>query len=793
MDKNTQNGYFGKNGSHHNATNGLGAKVPADLSHYLQENELDFKKIFNSLYRYKWLLLGLVVLSTTLAGLFANYVTPIYQSSGTIMISESRNRYSYAGSDLNNLLTSTYGLGVGSTISNELFIIKSRKMSEAVAEQLLETKYMPNGKLFPIITFRDTLGDLKIAPKPVITNRIRSGIGASRVERSADLVTITFSSASPYESANLVNTVINTYSRISTEQNRIAARSALNFLKKERQKVEKSLKEVENELKQFMDQNQLVQIDAQTTQIIDMISQLISTREELRVKQVAINSAIDKYSEQIENLRQGLANQLTNAVSPLIDRFQFRLAELETERILLLTKNPELEDKPNHPKLVELNDQIVGLKRKIDELANKLIAADESGSLIGTDEGSLSGQVLELRRVLLGLNIEQNQYAAQIEVLTDRIKENEAFFEALPENMIAMARLQRDVKINEELFLTISRQYAETSLWEQTQFGLGKPLDYAIVPKRPVKPRKILYLFVGFIFGASAGLLFIFIRESTSRKIRGSEDLKSKPIPLLAVIPNLEEWIQKQFKGKKSVEVKGKEIASRLVTLTDSISPMAEAFRRLRNNIIYSNPDKTFKCLMITSANKGEGKSTALANLAISLTEMGRDVVLIDLDLRRPTVHRVFGERKSSGVKEYLFGEEDLEEIIKPTVVNKLSIITSGEELPDPSSSMQSQKLKSMIAQLTKKFDHVLLDTPPYGLITDAAGLMQAMDGVIIVSRFQHTLIDEFDDTLDNLIRMNINVLGSVLTAYDPKTSTDYYSAKQYKRSMSQYYDYQKG
>src|SRR5699024_2344531 len=146
-----------------------------------------------------------------------------------------------------------------------------------------------------------------------------------------------------------------------------------------------------------------------------------------------------------------------------------------------------------------------------------------------------------MNQKLIELQVEEKQYQAQVDVLTAQLAEQERFFENLPDNMIGLARLQRDVTISEELYLTVSQQYAEMALWEQTQFGLGRTVDTGYVPEEPVAPNKVLFVLVGFILGGIAGVGYVLVRTGFNTTIDGVDKLKRLHHPLLAVIPVLDD------------------------------------------------------------------------------------------------------------------------------------------------------------------------------------------------------------------------------------------------------------
>jgi capsular exopolysaccharide synthesis family protein len=259
-------------------------------------------------------------------------------------------------------------------------------------------------------------------------------------------------------------------------------------------------------------------------------------------------------------------------------------------------------------------------------------------------------------------------------------------------------------------------------------------------------------------------------------------------VPFLGNIPDFK--IIESFDPTEKQYVQNKSISNQLLTFLDNISPISEAYRRLRINTIYANPDKEYKVLMVTSSTKGEGKSTIAANLAVTFAEAEKNVLIIDLDLRRPTMHKIFGENKEPGLVELLFDTEGFDTIINDTIAPNVDLITVGKKTPEPASVLDSKRLKNIIDTLKDKYDHIILDTAPYGIISDSASLLRLTDGLIVVSRFGVTTHRELEFTLDGLRHLNAEIVGTVLNAFDPKQSSDYYTNYYYyKRAYSDYYE----
>mgnify|MGYP005851772179 FL=1 len=795
---NGYNGYSG-NGSGH----GRGNTSPSGNNFNKNnvqpdDDEIDLGHLFHILWQNKWKIIGITSVFTILAAIVAIMSTPIYESNATLMIKQSQNSYSQTGSDLSGLLSSTYGLGVGSTVANEVEIIKSRSLSREVAQELKNEPFTPNGRIYPIL-WRAYPEDSTLVGTDTVANRIRQKLEVEHASRETDIVDLRFQSPLPNEAMRVINIALNTYSELSTRQNRKSASNAVDFLNKERKELRKRLSLAEDSLRAFMNENHFMQVDAQTKELIQNLADLESKKQEIVTKLVAANSGLEKYRNQLDEIEPGLAEQFSDAVGPKLQRYQFKLAELETEKLLLISENPNIrKQQPENPELKRINEKISVVRDEIKRVSENVLAkSDQYAAFLSDGENGITQQLSSINQRLLELQIEQNQFEAQKKVINERLDELNRQFDNLPDNIMDLAKLQRNVTITEDLFLTISKQTAETALWEQTQFGLGRTIDDAFYPEKPVAPQKKLYVVIGFLLGGIISVGYIFIEKMMNNKIDGVEKLKQRDLSILSVIPDFEKFSSSHKTNEQMVEISdiGDVVSHDLVSLLDAISPSAEAFRRLHNNIVHSTPDKHYKTLMITSPSKGDGKTTVFSNLAVVMAEAGSRVLVLDLDLRRPNVHKTFGLNRSNGISELLFDQIDFDQAVKTTAIENIDIITCGQKVPNPAALLKSNELQKLIKKLSasSNYDHILIDSPPYGIISDTAPIIHLADGLVLVSRFGKTEEVALDQTIEHLNHINANILGTVLTAFNQKESSDYYYSSNYNNYdylYSEYKDY---
>lgn len=642
--------------------------------------------------------------------------------------------------------------------------------------------------MYPVL-FRSFPDDSTIATQDTVASRLRERMAFEKADREAKVVNVKFQSSSPVAAANIVGITMTEYTNLSTRQNRAGARSAVAFLRNEQERIVKQLRESEEELRGFMNRTNLIEVDAQTEKIISQLAEMEGKRQEARSKLQAANSGIERYESQLNNIKPGLAEQYSNAVGPKLTRLQYQLAELEIEKLRLLARNPQLREASNPPEsLQKINDQVSVYKQRVNELVAQVLNKNPKyvNFLSGT---GVSETITQLNQKLLELQVQQSQYQSQVDILTTQINQREQFFNSLPDNIIDLARLQRDVKINETLYTAVSEQYAQTALWEQTQFGLGTIIDGAFVAKKPIKPDKKLYVFLGFLIGGFFSVGYVLMKDAFDTTIDGVEIMKSNEEPLLAVVPGLSDHIDKHHDGDEKTTVQGHTISTGLITILDNISPIAESYRRLANNLIYSNPDTRMKSIMITSAGKREGKTTTISNLGVVLAEAGYKTVIVDTDLRRPNLHNMFGLSKKPGFVDVLFDDVELQDAIKDTISPGLSILPAGRKPPSPATITQSRAFLNTVKELEKEYDIVLIDTPPFGIISDASAIITQTNGVVVVARFNETTEVQLEHTLEHLQKLKAPIFGTVLAAFDHSKSNDYYYSSAYYNSIYKDYD----
>jgi capsular exopolysaccharide synthesis family protein len=754
-------------------------------NHNQEGRDFNLKKFSLVLWRRKWLVLSSVIIFGIIGAIFAFKTRPIYQAKGSILIYQPQSAlqgFSLGTSALGGMLSNNYGIGLGSTVDNELQVLGSRRLALKIADSLLNDRLMPDGREYPVI-YRSFPDDSTLTSRDTVANRLSGKLAFQRAGGS-DVIDVRYNSPAPLAANLIIDVTLGLFNELSSRQNRLSANSAASFLNKEKKRIKDSLKTATEHLQTYMAHHKLVQIDEQTKQLIQQMADLESRREKARAKLVAANAGIKQYKDELNAIKPGLAQQYSKAIGPDIARLQYAKSELEIKKQKLLTENPELTD--NSPQIRKLDRKIASYKKQIETMAQRLV--NKNGHYLGflgeNGSESIAKNIADINQQLIELQVQQKQYQSAVNVIDTQLKKARTFFNNLPNNVVTFAKLKRDVKIKGELYETISKQYARTLIQEQSQFGLGQIIDNGHTPPEPVKPNKPLYILLGLVCGGLLSAGYVFVTITFLPTIWGADEIRKLHIPLLSVIPAIDAH-NKHNQEIANTAFKSKAISPRLVTLLHPDSAISESFRRLEDQLIYARENRKITSIVITGSTEGEGKTTTIANLGVVLGEAGHKVILADADLRQPKLHKLFDLPNSVGITDRLTRQAPLQDVIQKTPAPGLSLLAAGERPANVAATMRDPSFLGLLTQLEEKFDFVLIDTVPFGEATDSAPLLRQSDGAIIAARCGKTKDTELSNVYGSIRELGASILGVVLTNYDHSKSNDVYPASRYDKKQS--------
>ena len=335
-----------------------------------------------------------------------------------------------------------------------------------------------------------------------------------------------------------------------------------------------------------------------------------------------------------------------------------------------------------------------------------------------------------------------------------------------------LTKFAAKVVFNQQLYSMLVSKQEELKAQYSIQSKSSEIIEDAVEPLHPCRSNKKLSLMLGAALGLMLGVGFAFFLESTNNTFRTEEDVKRYlELPLLGSVPVIK--YQRKSAADPSLTLSKQE--SRMLIHFFHRSPEAEAYRMLNTNIQFGEVDNPIRTLLITSSAPSEGKTITAANLCITMAQSGERTLLVDADMRRPKLHRLFRLERQPGLTDFLLGEVTIQDIIRNTQIDNLSTITSGATPPNAPQLLASQKMKQLIKELKEQFDIIVFDSSPATVVTDPAILGSSLDAVCLVVEAEGTNRDVALKAKEILTNVDANLFGVILNKVNAKTGYDNY------------------
>lgn len=421
------------------------------------------------------------------------------------------------------------------------------------------------------------------------------------------------------------------------------------------------------------------------------------------------------------------------------------------------------------PVLEELTQRL-GLdqppKVKVENLANSelmRIAVEDSNPALSRDAANaLAEIVIAQSREQFSADRESaqeilSQQLIQLEEeLSQARQEYDRLVAQFPNDTERTTASRRSIELKEATYGTLLEQYDQARVRDRIQANIPYVIEPAEIPGAPSKPNKKLNIAMGVLVGLIGGVGLAFLFENLDTKLYTTAQIQeATDLPTLVSIPEVKRRGQVGF--------------------LNGDSPEGEAFRRLRTKILNLDQDVPLRSLAITSATPGEGKSTVVASLAYTIAQTGHLVVVVDGDLRRPTLHKIFELPNQIGLSSLLRGEATLDEAVQQSKIPKLYVLTSGPLPPDPAVALGSPQMAAVIEQLTQLFDRVFLDTPSLLAVADAGVLAPLVDGVVLVVGRAQARGEAVQAAHNQLADVGARSIGVVVNRADQGGGFEYY------------------
>lgn len=703
-------------------------------------------KDYLRIIRANWLPVSLITLAgLVVAIIYAANATDIYKSTAALKIARPQ-----GGSVLTSpLLPEFQEWGNDRFIANEIEIMRSFTARQMVAVSLIDSFYRDTdkSKYSILLDKKPKTGESENNIKSVDALAMTLSDVAIDQKRGLDIIEISALSPSAFEATLIANVYSQQYKTLNLDQNRNQLTLVTNFLDEQRKEKYDDLNSAEETLRAFQERGGLIALDERASTLISVLSQFEAQKSATQVDLMASNKVLESLRQELKAQNPRMADYLTSLTSQkYITAIQEEIAKLEVNKQVAISRKDGLTEES--PVIQEYDRKINELRKQLDKELEVL----KAGIFASSPE-----EVKELTQKIIGEEVRNQSLETSIKELDKIVQGYEARFMKLPKNAIELARLKRNSEALEKLYLLVEQRYQEAIINEQSQPGNVLIIDEARIPLNPAKPNRKLIVIIGLLLGAGLAAGYVFVKNYFDDTVKSPDDIEKRKINVLAWIPPFE-----SIMGDRSVQF----IVDKL---PDSIP--SEAFRALRTRIQFSRINtESLKSILITSSAPQEGKTTIAVNLAGSFAHSKKKVLLIDCDLRKPSVHKLFNRDKVPGLIDFLVGNAKLDEVLIKSEIPNLSFILSGTIPPNPAEMLDSQEMRNFLKKLRDQFDLIIIDSPPVIAVTDSEILTSMVDGTILIVSSENTEIDMMERSVELIRRENTQFLGTVLNNFSYKS-----------------------
>ncbi|WP_420238870.1 GumC family protein [Telmatobacter bradus] len=688
--------------------------------------------IWRTLSKQRYTILVVTIICVASAAYYAFHTKPVYDSVARIEIkpNESPN----LGFES---LTSEHKVEANSEVATELRILQSDSVLLQTAQNLniLQRTYGVAAK-----NIRASNGGLEVAPvdRVRMIKTMRRGLQVTQL-LGTNIVEIHYRGSDPRLDTDIVNKLVESYSDADLRAKYERSMHVSDWLQKQMNDLQQSAADSQRKLVDFQKQYNIVGSDENSNLTLQSLTQISSELETAQSDRIAKEERLREF----KNLSPDMVALLGDNQSLGILRTQ--LNDLKSQRAQLASKYGD-----SYPRMRELNVQI-------DKLQNTL------------------KQETDLSRSQI-----QKEYDAAVgleQTLRKRLQDQEDASYKLNENVAQFEILRHEAEQSRELYDHLQTRLKESSVLAGLSAANISIIDRAQVPVYPVEPRKAASLLAGFFGGLLAGCVVAFVVESIDDRLQTSEEAESvSHLPSLATVPHIQDDTQKKKRFDLEEMEDSKPNLLELTVLSNPKSMAAESYRGLRSSLLLSSIDKPPRLIVLTSAFPGEGKTTTAVNCAVVLAQRGERVLLIDGDLRRGTLDRVFGiDGKTFGLSTVLAKPGSHFDLPAPLPeLPTLHVLPTGPRPPNPAEMLSSQRMIEQLKLWSKEFDRIVIDTAPVLAVSDTPAVGALADAVVLVVRAGYTRRRALIRARDLLWRMNIPITGVVVNDVDMRLENFY-------------------
>jgi capsular exopolysaccharide synthesis family protein len=518
----------------------------------------------------------------------------------------------------------------------------------------------------------------------------------------------------------------------------------------------------QEKLVRYQKEHEILGIDDKqniTTAKLDELNKALTAAESERMNKESVYRLVQAGDvDSIVSAASVLDSSATGGQPPssLLETLRGKEADLKIQAAELNTQFG-----PAYPKLAQVNSQI-------KEVDVEILA--------------------EIRKVGGKIKGEYTAAVQREKMLHDALENQKQEANKLNESAIEYSLLKRDLDSNRQLYEGLLEKLKEAGVSAGLRSNNFRIVDVARVPTYPIEPNIPRNLAFAFMLGLTTGVGLAFVLEGLDNTVRTTEQAQMiSGLPPLGMIP-LGSRSSREGASTKRLAIAASKEAVELITQVRPQSQMAESYRALRTSLLLSNLGAPPKVIMVTSALPQEGKTTTSINCAVVLAQKGVRVLLIDADLRRPSIHKTLGMAPRSGLSNVLTGSATLENsIARSSILPNLDVLPAGTPPPNPAELLASTNMRDMLERLRAHYDHIVVDTPPTLSVTDAVVLSPRADAIVLVIRSGQTTKQALRRSRDILAQVSAKVSGVLLNAVD-LSSPDYYYYYEYQGKYARYY-----
>lgn len=714
---------------------------------------LDYWRVIK---KHKWKVVACVAVALTVALIYVLSATPKYTSWATLLIEPKGPRVV----KFEEMLTEPIQSGENEYYQSQFEMLKSRSLAADVIKShgLDKHRVFTNDDRDPNFAqrLRAVINGWWRAAISVIVAQHRGdsgernpyGVASGHIDtyqemlqvdpvKRSRLVKIGFSAPDPMLAADMANAHAEAYMRQERKLRSQANQDARQFLESKLAELKSRVESSEAVLNQFRKGKGIISLDDKENIVVERLADLNRRLTEAEVERIGLESQARLIKRRDYDSLPAVIN------NSLIQSLKGQLVNLEGQHA-----NLAAQFKSGYPPVAKLKAQIEETRQRLKQ---------------------------QVRAVVEGINSAYFAAAAKESALAAEMKKQKAMALALKDDAVSYAILEREADTNRKLYDGVLERMREIGVTAELPSSNRSILDIAEVPRWPSHPRKKMALLFAGVVGMMGGLGLVLVFEYLDNTLRTPEEVEQYlGLPNLAVVPDffcLSKIRASSYSANRGrVPSRDGELylpGKKFAPLNLPPSAVTEAYRKLRTSVLLSRPGSPPQTVLFTSGTDGEGKTITAANSAIMFAQMGYKVLVIDADFYRPSCHRALRTRNVVGLTDFLAGQTSLESAIMPTAIPELHLLSRGSAAPNPTELVGSQKMLDTLAALKRRFDFLLIDSPPVTPVSDAVLLSAMVDGVIFVVQGQKTRKQLVRAAVAQLRNSQGKILGVVLNRVD--------------------------